>query len=418
MKMFATCFSTAPSDTSRSRAMPRLDRPMAISARLALALREVGEAVRSGGAYGEHGGAERGGHGGTTVRRPRTRRSLRPESARGDERTEVPPSGAGRIGRCHGGPPCCGRSCWRRWRGWPRARSPPAPSRRAPMAIRRAPRSAPAGRPPRRRRPHPHDHDDDADHHDDRHDDPTTTTVPATLPAPVDPPPEDGSTEPTCRDRHDRDPQDRPDQVRSSRASGWRRWTTGPATGRARRCRATVGQRRRRRPPGRATTRTSATSTSSRAGDEVIMSTMTGRHVYHVRQHRGRRARRPLDRRPDPGPHGDAVRLPPARLRRASASSSTSSCRRERPSATRRAARWARALLSLGAGFLVALSLPPWGWWPLAFVGVALFEIALGAGAGPRRPLRPGHGLRRGLAGRWAWAGCGSSPCPATSPPA
>lgn len=35
--------------------------------------------------------------------------------------------------------------------------------------------------------------------------------------------------------------------------------------------------------------------------------------------------------------------------------------------------------LALGAGFLVALSLPPWGFWPLAFVGVALFHVALGA---------------------------------------
>ena len=31
------------------------------------------------------------------------------------------------------------------------------------------------------------------------------------------------------------------------------------------------------------------------------------------------------------------------------------------------------AALALGAGFLVALSMPPWGFWPLAFVGVALF---------------------------------------------
>jgi apolipoprotein N-acyltransferase len=35
-------------------------------------------------------------------------------------------------------------------------------------------------------------------------------------------------------------------------------------------------------------------------------------------------------------------------------------------------------LLALGAGFLVALSLPPWGFWPLAIVGVALFEVSLG----------------------------------------
>ena len=36
------------------------------------------------------------------------------------------------------------------------------------------------------------------------------------------------------------------------------------------------------------------------------------------------------------------------------------------------------AALATGAGLLVALSLPPWGFWPLAFVGIALFEISLG----------------------------------------
>lgn len=33
--------------------------------------------------------------------------------------------------------------------------------------------------------------------------------------------------------------------------------------------------------------------------------------------------------------------------------------------------------LALGAGALVALSLPPWGWWPLAFVGIALFAVVV-----------------------------------------
>jgi apolipoprotein N-acyltransferase len=32
----------------------------------------------------------------------------------------------------------------------------------------------------------------------------------------------------------------------------------------------------------------------------------------------------------------------------------------------------------MGGGFLVALSLPPWGWWPAAFVGVALLDVAMG----------------------------------------
>lgn len=36
-----------------------------------------------------------------------------------------------------------------------------------------------------------------------------------------------------------------------------------------------------------------------------------------------------------------------------------------------------RLLAALGAGALVALALPPWGWWPLAFVGIALFDHLL-----------------------------------------
>lgn len=39
------------------------------------------------------------------------------------------------------------------------------------------------------------------------------------------------------------------------------------------------------------------------------------------------------------------------------------------------------AALALGSGLLVALSLPPWGFWPLAVVGVALFEVSLGNAA-------------------------------------
>src|SRR6266511_2656856 len=31
-------------------------------------------------------------------------------------------------------------------------------------------------------------------------------------------------------------------------------------------------------------------------------------------------------------------------------------------------------LAAVGAGALVALSLPPWGWWPLAFVGIAVLD--------------------------------------------
>ncbi|MCU1400174.1 MAG: lnt [Acidimicrobiales bacterium] len=37
-----------------------------------------------------------------------------------------------------------------------------------------------------------------------------------------------------------------------------------------------------------------------------------------------------------------------------------------------------QAFAALGAGVLVALSLPPWGLWPLAFVGIIVFEVSLG----------------------------------------
>ncbi|MET0324232.1 MAG: apolipoprotein N-acyltransferase [Ilumatobacteraceae bacterium] len=66
-----------------------------------------------------------------------------------------------------------------------------------------------------------------------------------------------------------------------------------------------------------------------------------------------------------------------------------------------RSAGWARLALSLGAGFLVALSLPPWGWWPLALVGVVLFEIALGTEPGRRARFA------RGMAFGWGWLAMG-----------
>jgi apolipoprotein N-acyltransferase len=34
----------------------------------------------------------------------------------------------------------------------------------------------------------------------------------------------------------------------------------------------------------------------------------------------------------------------------------------------------AAAAAAVGAGALVAASLPPWGWWPLAFVGIAILD--------------------------------------------
>ena len=49
--------------------------------------------------------------------------------------------------------------------------------------------------------------------------------------------------------------------------------------------------------------------------------------------------------------------------------------------------RLARPTLALGAGTLVALSMPPWGFWPLAIVGVMLFEVALGDELSRRRRM-------------------------------
>ncbi len=55
----------------------------------------------------------------------------------------------------------------------------------------------------------------------------------------------------------------------------------------------------------------------------------------------------------------------------------------------------ARPALALGAGALVALSMPPWGFWPLAIVGVMLFEVALGDAAARRATDAARLALRR-----------------------
>ena len=57
--------------------------------------------------------------------------------------------------------------------------------------------------------------------------------------------------------------------------------------------------------------------------------------------------------------------------------------------------------LALGGGFLVALSMPPWGWWPLAFAGIAAFEVALGPEA------RAAARWWRGWLFGFAWLGMG-----------
>ena len=59
------------------------------------------------------------------------------------------------------------------------------------------------------------------------------------------------------------------------------------------------------------------------------------------------------------------------------------------------------AALAIGAGASVALTLPPWGFWPLAFIGVAMFEMSLGETASPR--ARAARGWLFGAA--WMYPG-------------
>lgn len=56
-----------------------------------------------------------------------------------------------------------------------------------------------------------------------------------------------------------------------------------------------------------------------------------------------------------------------------------------------------RLAAALGAGTLVALALPPWGWWPLSIVGIALFDHLL------RSVERPGGRWRVGTAFGLGW---------------
>jgi apolipoprotein N-acyltransferase len=53
------------------------------------------------------------------------------------------------------------------------------------------------------------------------------------------------------------------------------------------------------------------------------------------------------------------------------------------------------------AGLLVAVSMPPWGFWPLTFVGIVLFELALGAEPDRRRRLTVGFAFGAG----WMYLG-------------
>jgi apolipoprotein N-acyltransferase len=60
-----------------------------------------------------------------------------------------------------------------------------------------------------------------------------------------------------------------------------------------------------------------------------------------------------------------------------------------------------RALCSLAAGLAVALSLPPWGWWPLALAGIVAFELVLGV----TPPARSRFGLAFAFAFAWMTTG-------------
>jgi apolipoprotein N-acyltransferase len=65
--------------------------------------------------------------------------------------------------------------------------------------------------------------------------------------------------------------------------------------------------------------------------------------------------------------------------------------------------RLARPALALASGTLVALSMPPWGFWPLAIVGVVLFEVTLGEHPTWRERLRLGLLFGAG----WMYLGMG-----------
>jgi apolipoprotein N-acyltransferase len=60
-------------------------------------------------------------------------------------------------------------------------------------------------------------------------------------------------------------------------------------------------------------------------------------------------------------------------------------------------------MLALGGGACVALSLPPWGFWPLAFAGIAAFGISLGED--PTRAQRARRGWLFGAG--WLYMGMG-----------
>ena len=69
-------------------------------------------------------------------------------------------------------------------------------------------------------------------------------------------------------------------------------------------------------------------------------------------------------------------------------------------------ARTSHVWCALTGGVLVALAMPPWGFWPLAFVGVVLFELGLTERHGPRQRALAGFAFGVGwmyLGLAWMW---------------
>jgi apolipoprotein N-acyltransferase len=77
------------------------------------------------------------------------------------------------------------------------------------------------------------------------------------------------------------------------------------------------------------------------------------------------------------------------------------------PEPPRRRGWWATAAVALAAGLCICFALPPWGWWPLAPIGVALLLHALGprGGDGTGEPRRPRERAAIGWIVGVAWFG-------------
>ena len=89
-----------------------------------------------------------------------------------------------------------------------------------------------------------------------------------------------------------------------------------------------------------------------------------GRAPRSRTRRRGRRRGAAGPRRPGVHPAGPHGRAPGAR-------------RRQREAMTLPEGRWTRRGIAVLAGLAICFAMPPWGWWPLALVGVALWALLL-----------------------------------------